>query len=743
MWFRTLRLGKLRAVLILLGSALFMASSPGGCESVSDSRPIVVDDHSPVRSTSPFAPGPGYGAARLAEGATSLTWSPDGEHILFSSGGLLGVYIVDSAGLELRAFPDTAPQIGDWERPGAFAPSLSPDGSRVAYSVFVPWDSSVIETAAFDGSHVRRLTPFEPDSEPSDQHNLYPVWSPDGQQIAFVSNRGVANSVYGFRLFVMNVDGTSVQVITPSVSVGCHETWQGAKWSPDGNWLAFAGLEPRVQGRERAGLYTIRLDGSEPTRVGDLNAGYCGPAIWSPDSSRLAFLGPDDTAYGDSRPFFYMAEAEGSKLVQLVSTSWFYWAGVGVPPVPAWSPDGSLLAFTGFHRTGSDSIGPTVYVVRSDGSDLRNVTADHEDTGYGPVMWSPDGEEVWFNSSSGGLAYTIRPDGSDLKETIAGGIPKVVETAWSPDGLVLAILSVSEDRQFWLYIVARDGKESQVLARGTADQLVAEHSDWSDVSKDIAACAEIYSGNPGLVRDCQALLMVRDTLAGDALLNWQASVPIQHWQGIVVAGSPLRVRRLWSERNTLTGIIPPELGNLSALEALYLADQRLTGEIPSELGNLSKLNELYLSENELSGSIPTSLGNLVNLKSLMLSRNRLSGSIPSSLGNLAVLERLTLDGNRLSGRIPPELGKLELLSYLRLNFNNLTGTVPPELGELTNLTVLDLSYNQLSGTIPPELGNLESLINLHLQANRLGGCVPAALSERLEYYEFNGLEFCE
>lgn len=711
-----------------------MASSPGGCESVSDSRPIVVDDHTPLRSTSPFVPGPGYGAARLAEGATSLTWSPDGEHILFSSGGLLGVYIVDSAGLELRAFPDTAPQFGDWERPGSFAPSLSPDGSRVAYSVFVPWDSSVIETAAFDGSDVRRLTPFEPDSEPNDQHNLYPVWSPDGQQIAFVSNRAVSDEFYGDQLFVMDSDGSEVRAVAPLVSVGCHETWHGPRWSPDGGLLAFAGSEPGVEGRERYGLYTVRIDGSGLARISDLYVRYCGPAVWSPDSRRLAYIGQEKTANGDYHPFFYVAEADGSALTPLHATNW-----VGhFQPKMAWSPDGVWLAFEGNYQKTRDTTSSAIFVIRSDGTDPRQVASDH----FGPVYWTPDSEGVLF----GGLGYLVQPDGSGLREVLPESIPNVVKAAWSLDGLIMAVLSVSEDRQFWLYTIARDGTETKALVRGSADQLVAEHSDWHDVSRDIAACAEIYSGNPGLVRDCQTLLMVRDTLAGDALLNWQASVPIEQWEEIVVAGSPPRVRRLTFgsyERHTLTGIIPPELGGLSALEALYLAGQLLTGEIPSELGNLSRLRVLDLSENRLGGSIPPSLGNLANLERLTLSRNRLTGSIPSSLGNLASLKSLEVSGNRLSGRVPPELGKLELLNYLRLNSNYLTGTIPPELGGVTNLKALVLSYNQLSGAIPLEIENLESLTNLQIQANYLVGCVPAALSERLHYYKFNGLEFCE
>ena len=68
------------------------------------------------------------------------------------------------------------------------------------------------------------------------------------------------------------------------------------------------------------------------------------------------------------------------------------------------------------------------------------------------------------------------------------------------------------------------------------------------------------ANNPGLVSDCEALLAARDTLAGDATLNWSADTPIADWDGITLEGTPLRVTRLSLVRRGLTGQIPPELG---------------------------------------------------------------------------------------------------------------------------------------------------------------------------------------
>ncbi len=137
--------------------------------------------------------------------------------------------------------------------------------------------------------------------------------------------------------------------------------------------------------------------------------------------------------------------------------------------------------------------------------------------------------------------------------------------------------------------------------------------------------------NAGLVADCEALLAVRDRLVGSATLNWSADVPIDKWQGIAVIGSQGRVVKLSLESHELSGEIPPELGNISALETLSLYDNELVGEIPAALGNLESLEYLDLASNRLSGEIPAELARLGNLEWLYLADNDLSGCIPDGL----------------------------------------------------------------------------------------------------------------
>ena len=213
--------------------------------------------------------------------------------------------------------------------------------------------------------------------------------------------------------------------------------------------------------------------------------------------------------------------------------------------------------------------------------------------------------------------------------------------------------------------------------------------------------------------------------------NWLTDAPLGNWYGVDVDGegrvSGLRLVINDFVGNNLTGRIPPELGNLVALEHLSLNSNDLTGSIPLELGNLVDLRELHLWFNDLTGSIPPELGNLTELTRLGLSDNNLTGPIPPELGNLVALNLLGLSDNNLTGPIPPELGNLVALNLLGLSDNNLTGPIPPELGNLPGLTNLDLDSNNLTGPIPPELGNPAYLWWLSLGSNNLSGPIPAEL----------------
>ena len=169
-------------------------------------------------------------------------------------------------------------------------------------------------------------------------------------------------------------------------------------------------------------------------------------------------------------------------------------------------------------------------------------------------------------------------------------------------------------------------------------------------------------------------------------------------------------------------------GNTTDSELITLVVYK-TVELWGEYYSVENTTELNLQNSSLSGSIPPEIGNLTNLTYLSLRYNQLTGSIPPEIGNLTNLGLLYLSYNELTGEIPPEIWTLTNLTYLDLGQNELTGSIPPEIGNLTNLTYLNLKGNGLTGSIPPEIGNLTNLTHLNLRYNQLNGEIPESICD--------------
>ncbi len=207
-----------------------------------------------------------------------------------------------------------------------------------------------------------------------------PAWSPDGNRLAFVSNRSGEPQIY-----VVGTDGVGLTCLTE----GAGRNWSPA-WSPDGTRLAF------VSDRDgQAEVYIMEADGLNPTRLTDDLAHDLDPA-WSPDSSRIAFVSARE---GDAD--IYVMEADGSNQTNLNANDPTHEA------TPAWSPDGRL-AFTS-NRDGNVEI----YVMEADGSNPTRLT--HDPASDTNPVWSSDGHYLAFHSDRDGQAeiYIMEADGSN------------------------------------------------------------------------------------------------------------------------------------------------------------------------------------------------------------------------------------------------------------------------------------------------------------------------------------------
>ena len=504
-----------------------------------------------------------------------------------------------------------------------FFPSISPDGSRLAFATYRGTGYRVspeIATSGLDGSDYRRLT------DNGWVKDTSPAWSPDGTRIAFVSYRMPAgwdeDQDYndGPDIYTMAPNGSDVRMVNPpSISV----TPDPPAWSPNGRLIAFLAEEEVVdeEEKERLGhsmtvLYITSVDGSDVKRISRATT----PPAWSPDGSLIAF-GISDGGYYGQYARLHTVSHDGSGLRELPD---FYDL---IGQTLSWMPGGSEITFAGIRNSLSEDgsytaiSGYGIHAVKEDGSGFRTI-AELPLGSNDVAVWSPDGSRIAL----------MKPDAESID---ASGI--------------------------LLYTLAADGSDRRDLVRAGLGAIVAEHSDWPDVVDDIAGCSKGFvvsdpDENPGLVKDCQTLLSIRNVLAGNGVvLGWNDDIPITDWVGIEVKGDRPRVTTLRINEG-VRGVIPAELWNLTELEVLDIWNCfYLTGPIPPELGKLANLKRLILRNNNLTGEIPPELGELESLEYLDLAGNELSGSIPSTLAGLENLEELVVGGNDLTGCIPADL----------------------------------------------------------------------------------------
>ena len=127
---------------------------------------------------------------------------------------------------------------------------------------------------------------------------------------------------------------------------------------------------------------------------------------------------------------------------------------------PAWSPDGQTIAFVRLNA----SLGEPIYVVKADGSGLRNLTPKPVGA-YAAPAWSPDGRKIAFVSDRDGNSevYVMNANGSGQRN-LTRNPAFDADPAWSPDGRKIAFVS-NRDGSYGVYVMNADGSGQRRLAQ--------------------------------------------------------------------------------------------------------------------------------------------------------------------------------------------------------------------------------------------------------------------------------------
>jgi Tol biopolymer transport system component len=317
-------------------------------------------------------------AAVVASGGSSLATTPGVNGRIAFMRGDTGHWQTWVANPDLSH----AVQITDDQFDNGFA-VWSPDGTMLAFDAWRsdpdPNDAAFVNDVFLmrpDGTGITRL---------SDSRGFSgePAWSPDGDWLAFSSDRGVAGS--GGAIYVIRPDGTGLRRVTDLPPA--NESFGAPRISPDGRSLVFThvrwgtGLKNRREGwiaGETAALETIRLDGSGRRQVSPWGT-RTGDADWSPDGRKIVF----ETVFEHlgNMASVYVVDADGKHLTDLTHDKGI--TGIGNQTAfqfaasfdPAWSPDGTKILYSRDFLTPEGEFTTGLQTMNPDGSDQRYVAA--------------------------------------------------------------------------------------------------------------------------------------------------------------------------------------------------------------------------------------------------------------------------------------------------------------------------------------------------------------------------------
>jgi TolB protein len=222
----------------------------------------------------------------------------DKTKIVFSSNGSgdYDIYTMDLAGAILSHLPQNK---SNYE----YQPVWSPDESKIAFTQYVS-SMDVVYLMNPDGSNEQGLTAVT-------FRNGEPDWSPDGQQIVFISNRDAGAATPIFQLYTMDANGDN-EVRIKDVTDGKDE--RNPAWAPDGQTIVYSS---NADGDDE--IYLIDPNTKDITQLTHNTYRDIHPD-WSPDGRSIVFASNRDT--GNDEFQIYIMRSDGSEVRRITNNSY-------------------------------------------------------------------------------------------------------------------------------------------------------------------------------------------------------------------------------------------------------------------------------------------------------------------------------------------------------------------------------------------------------------------------------------
>jgi dipeptidyl aminopeptidase/acylaminoacyl peptidase len=352
-----------------------------------------------------------------------------------------------------------------------------------------------------------------------------PQRSPDGKWVAFVVSRAIKDTDKNDSdVWMASWDGTQELQLTST-----PDDESAPRWSPDNKYLAF--LSSR-QGAKAKQVWLLNRAGGEAVKVTDVKGGVSDYA-WSPDGKRLVLVvnekdprdppDEDDKNTGDKKKtpppivvdrYHFKQDVEGYLRGARTHLSLFDVAakkaeiltpGAFDDELPAWSPDGTQIAFVSKRGTGDPdrTENTDVFVIDARaGAEPRQLTTSTAPDGGRPA-WSPDGKQIAYVTGED-LKYSAYSQNRLAVIPAAGGQPRILAESldrpvrspiWTGDGLSgsrggpvsheVTVLVVDDRSQY----VARVDMLADKVERVTTDPQVISSISRGTVNADFAMLA--------------------------------------------------------------------------------------------------------------------------------------------------------------------------------------------------------------------------------------------------------------
>lgn len=290
-------------------------------------------------------------------------------------------------------------------------PAYSPDGSRIAFRSANPGGDYQIFVMNADGTGRKQLT-----TSPTAKQE--PTWSPDGTRIAYVANSFNVDGETDLEIWTMKAvpqSNTNKPVNLTDNSSGLNDTQPA--WSPDGSKIAFTRSQD---------IWVMNSDGSGAANLTPNSPAGCSPTCyqggdtypaWSPDGSKIAYVhgyGPPTNPYaGGGLANIWVMDANPA------TTDWTNLSNTASESstMPAWSPNGTKIAYVG---TASDSTDRNIYTMDASGSISSRTPIDTDTAHDINPDWQPitlSVNDVKVKEKSTNAVFTVRLS-SNSEETI-------------------------------------------------------------------------------------------------------------------------------------------------------------------------------------------------------------------------------------------------------------------------------------------------------------------------------------